>query len=933
MRQIIRTNKGIELSQMLEIERIWLESTATAEISMVQKMACSPVIRRHFSNPSDKYLEEIAIAEMNSFRSFFTEGYEIFWINDIDRIFYMDNAEPFLLNPDNHINYWYYMTLYETTDFNLNINYNPDLQSFNLWINAPVFDDDGKPLGILGAGIDLSAFTGRVGRSLQDRGEMFFFNDSGEITVAIDLELVKNKVQINDELADMGMDISAAAKDLAPGETRAFEVPRGEIAIGTVPLLDWFSVAFMPDNTGDYDTTMTYFFLVVLVLMLLIFIIFNVFIAGYLKSLNKTMESHEVASKAKSTFLANMSHEIRTPMNAIIGITDIMMQKETLPDEMTDGLGKIYDSCDLLLGIINDILDFSKIEAGKLDVVPARYHVASLINNSVNLNVMRIGDKPIEFELKVDENVPSKLIGDELRIKQILNNLLSNSFKYTSEGKVTLSVTSEPAPDEGGVILILNVADTGSGMTGEQLEKLFDEYTRFDRDHIRTIEGTGLGLAITQRLIYLMDGNIHVDSEPGKGTSVRIWLPQKHVDEDVLGKEIAENLSLFYVSHLTRKKRSRIEYDPMPYGRVLIVDDVETNLYVAVGLMKLYSLQIETASSGREALEKVYSGKTYDIIFMDHMMPDLDGIETTKRLREFGYANPIVALTANAVAGQASMFLKNGFDNFISKPIDIRQLDLVLIRLIREKQQPEVIEAARLDSGMEGANFDGKSMEGDDDMVITDMGGNGQGGGSEQTVYEKDGSVRSGNSGNSGNSGYIGIDPLLMESFARDINKAVTVLDKLLKKPGIEDDEDLREFTIIVHGIKSSLGNLNETELADAAFLLEQAGRDKKLELIAANTSGFIDKLRKLQSRLQTVQNNGKNEDSGEDPVDIHEKMLALKEMCVDYNRRGALSIIADVEACSAKTRAVLESIKEQVLHSDYEEAESIAAQYADELE
>ena len=899
LRQINRTNRGIELSQMLETERLWLEGTVNAEISMVLKMANSPVIMKHFDDPEDASRREDAMDEMNSFRDFFSYGYEIFWVNDRDKIFHIDNGQPYLLDPDNPDNYWYNMTLYDTESYNFNINYNPDLQAFKLWINAPVFNDYGLPVGMLGTGIDLTTFTDRTFQIMQERGEIYLFNSLGEITGAMDVELVKNKVNIRDILEDTGDDIVAMASQLKDGETLAFELSRGEAAIGTVPLLEWYSYAYMPDSISDYFTAMTTLFLVVLGLMLVIFIIFNVFIAGFLKSLDKTMESLEIASNAKSIFLANMSHEIRTPMNAIIGITDLMMQNDTMPEDLTEGLNKIYGSCDMLLGIINDILDFSKIEAGMLDVVPAQYHVASLINNSVNLNMMRIGEKPIVFDLNVDENVPRTLVGDELRIKQILNNLLSNAFKYTDEGKVLLSVASEPDPESDSVILEFSIQDTGHGMTSDQLERLFDEYTRFSESQVGTIEGTGLGLAITQRLLFLMNGTIHYESEPGKGTTVTVRLPQETVNGEVLGKDLADNLSLYHESHLTRKKSIKLEHEPMPYGRVLIVDDVETNLYVAEGLLKLYSLKIETAMSGFEAIEKVQSGSSYDIIFMDHMMPDLDGVETTKRLRELGYDKPIVALTANAVAGQANLFLQRGFDNFISKPIDTRQLDLVLTKQIRDKQPPEVIDAAR----------SAKIREIEEEET--------SGSGVDSEVSASPESVDHANT-----------DQMLLESFVRDADKTAQILSDLMEKPYMSDDE-LRMFTINVHGIKSSLANLGEKRLSEVAFSLEEAGRDGVIDLITMIAPLFLDELRNL---LESVRPLLVSKGTGDDPPNIRDMLSEVRLMCADYNRRGALNIIDNIEMCSEKTRAILESIKEKVLESEYDEAEKIAGQYADEL-
>jgi len=593
----------------------------------------------------------------------------------------------------------------------------------------------------------------------------------------------------------------------------------------------------------------------------------------------KEMEDAALAaSLAKSSFLANMSHEIRTPMNAILGVTEILIQYESLPSEIEEGLGKIYSSCDLLLGIINDILDFSKIEAGKLDIMPAEYKLASMINDSVQLNMMRIGSKPIEFELNLNEDVLSNLTGDEIRIKQILNNMLSNAFKYTEAGKVILTVETEhpanPTPDDR-VTLVLKVQDTGMGMTKQQLAKLFEEYARFNQDKNNTVEGTGLGLAITQRLLSLMNGEINVESEPGVGSLFVVRLPQVYVDSETIGKELAENLRKFRLNYMTQKKWGQISRDPMPYGRVLVVDDVETNIYVAAGLMKLYRLQIDTAMSGQEAISKIEKGNIYDIIFMDHMMPEMDGIEAAEKIRAMGYGHPIVALTANAVAGQADIFLNNGFDDFISKPIDIRQLNIVLNKLIRDKQPQEVIEAARKLKAELSVNAE---IPAQDDLI-------------------------------------------LRESFIRDARKAADWLDEH-NDSKYEDDETIRKFTVFVHGMKSSLFNIGEKELSAAALELEKYGRDKNTEMINNSAPGFTKNLRALLEKLESM-NKSENETDSMPAEELIKILLEVKEKTADYDRKGALDIISQIKNCAKETKTVLDKIMEHVIHSDFEEAES----------
>ncbi|MCL1996338.1 MAG: ATP-binding protein [Defluviitaleaceae bacterium] len=410
---------------------------------------------------------------------------------------------------------------------------------------------------------------------------------------------------------------------------------------------------------------------------------------------SRKLEIAEENNLAKSQFLASMSHEIRTPMNAILGITEIQLQKTVMDADLKEAFEKIYVSGDMLIGIINDILDLSKIEAGKMEISTEKYEIISLVHDTVVLNMMRIESKPIEFKVSLEETTPVYMLGDELRIKQIINNVLSNGFKYTHDGVVEMSVGAEETGSPDEVILVIVVSDTGQGMSKDQIDVLFETYSRFNPKANRYIEGTGLGMSITKNMVELMGGTISVESELGKGSTFTIRLPQKKVDSEQVGKEAIENLNKLHLGKRMQTKLSRITYEPMPYGKVLIVDDVDMNIYVAKGLMMPYELQIDSADSGMAAIDKIKKGNQYDVVFMDHMMPQMDGIETVKHLRDMGYTAPIVALTANALTGQVELFLKNGFDDFISKPIDTRQLNSILNKLIRDKQSPEVLEAAR----------------------------------------------------------------------------------------------------------------------------------------------------------------------------------------------------------------------------------------------
>ena len=596
-----------------------------------------------------------------------------------------------------------------------------------------------------------------------------------------------------------------------------------------------------------------------------------------LEQMAKRQAEAESVSQAKSAFLARVSHEVRTPMNAVLGITEIQLQNEKLSQDTQEAFGKIYVAGYTLLGIINDILDLSKMEAGKVDLLPAKYEIASLIHDAVQLNLIRIGDKPITFKLQMDPDMPSALYGDELRIKQILNNLLSNAFKYTQEGEVTLSVSAEyrsGAEEESDVTLVCRVSDTGLGMTTEQVTRLFDEYSRFYlEDAHRTIEGVGLGMNITRQLVQMMDGEIVVESEPGKGSAFIVRLPQDQIGAGTLGKEAVESLRQLKAG-MPHMKTAQFAREPMPYGSVLLVDDLDTNLYVAKGLMAPYDLAIDTTMSGLGAISKIRSGKEYDIVFMDHMMPGMDGLETTRMLRDMGYAAPIIALTANALQGQAEMFLDNGFNGFISKPIDLRQLNSVLNRLIRDKQPPEVIEAARRKKGVPKAV----------DEALQPF-----------------------------------VDPKLAKIFVRDAEKAAATMERIYTNQYRRDD-DMHMFVINVHAMKSALANIGEAALAALAHNLEQAGRRRDADAMSVDTPAFLKGLRAVIAKIRPEDEVGEIVD--EDQTYLREKLFAIQAACATYDKKTAKDALTELQqkAWSRQTRAHLDTIAEHLLHSDFEE-------------
>ncbi|MDR1250772.1 MAG: response regulator [Treponema sp.] len=539
----------------------------------------------------------------------------------------------------------------------------------------------------------------------------------------------------------------------------------------------------------------------------------------------------EAASHSKSAFLATMSHEIRTPLNAVIGLSEIELQKK-LPMDTRLNLEKIHNSGGNLLTIINDILDISKIEAGSFELVPVDYDTPSMVNDTIHLNTVRIGSKNIVFKLEIDHTIPIKLFGDEMRVKQVLNNLLSNAFKYTEEGIVILKITWERRGDDAWITFV--VSDTGRGIRDKDIPRLFSEYSQLDARANRNIEGTGLGLSITQNLIKQMGGTIGVESFYGKGSVFTVQIPQRIVNEAPIGEVTAKNLQLFRFVETRRARNLNLMRTYMPYGRVLVVDDVETNLDVAKGLMLPYGLSIDSASSGREAIKKIRAAGTdlahprYDLVLMDHMMPEMDGVEAVRIIRneidsDYARTVPIVALTANALAGNEEMFLSRGFNAYISKPIDIIQLDVALNTWVRNKQNKETLLQAEMKKAAQ-SDEDAQRVPSVLDGVLLD-----------------------------GIDLVCGVERYNSETAYLDVLRSYHVhtpplLEKLRSLSPRPEGTGLKlsEYTILVHGLKGSSYGICADSIGKKAEELETAARAGDLERVLKANTSFIEKVELL---------------------------------------------------------------------------------------
>ncbi len=387
------------------------------------------------------------------------------------------------------------------------------------------------------------------------------------------------------------------------------------------------------------------------------------------------MERAEAADKAKSAFLANMSHEIRTPINAILGLNEVILRESGERDTLSYA-ADIQTAGKTLLSLINDILDFSKVEEGKMEILPTQYELGSVINDLVNMTRDRAEEKGLNFYAFVDETTPHLLFGDEIRVRQCALNLLTNAVKYTEKGSVTLTVGYEEL-DTDKILLKVSVSDTGIGLKPEDMERLCSPFARIEEWRNRNIEGTGLGLSITKQLLTLMGSSLQVESIYGEGSEFSFAIEQPVVKWWPVGEfkghyEIGEE-----------QRAARREAFHAPDARVLVVDDVAVNLTVVKGLLKETKIAVETAESGAAAIEKA-ARQLYDVIFIDHMMPQMDGIETLRELKKLpGTQHTVfIALTANAISGSRKLYIDAGFTDYLSKPVDGGRLEEMLMKYL-----------------------------------------------------------------------------------------------------------------------------------------------------------------------------------------------------------------------------------------------------------
>ena len=634
----------------------------------------------------------------------------------------------------------------------------------------------------------------------------------------------------------------------------------------------WNLIAFIPMNDLVESRVIDWLLLGTVSVGLIVLLIYNfIVLMAFNRKLSDTAEQANQANNAKSYFLSTMSHDIRTPMNAIMGLNEMVL-RDSQDKNVIEYSENIKTAGNTLLGIINDILDFSKIEAGKMDIVNVDYSFISMLNDLVNMVQNKAEDKGLSFNMDIEREIPSILHGDEIRIKQIITNILSNAVKYTKEGGITFSAGFKKIEDKpDSIILTIKVADTGIGIKPEDMDRLFKAFERIEEKRNRNIEGTGLGMTIAQSFLDMMGSHLQVESVYGEGSVFSFDLEQKVVKWDPVG-----NYEEAFKQSLSERRNYREKFTA-PDAKVLVVDDNPINLKVFSGLLSRTMMQIDTAESGEEAV-LLYKNKQFDVIFLDHMMPNKDGIETLKEMRGIkGTPNdetPIICLTANAISGMREMYINAGFDDYITKPINPDRLEMMLLQYLPKDKVISV--------------FDENEK---DDYVLPDF------------LYHLDEiDVDSGLTNCGNGESYITTLKMYLDMAASNADE----IEKFWA------EKDIRNTTIKVHSLKSTSRVIGALKLGEFAARLEKAGDEGDTETLDRELADFISKYRKLAKDLEPLNERNDLSETDNRPLITADKLDEFYKAISEFYESFDFDSVVDV-AESLKEYRIPESEAKKV--------------------
>ncbi|MDY3827686.1 MAG: response regulator [Clostridium sp.] len=618
---------------------------------------------------------------------------------------------------------------------------------------------------------------------------------------------------------------------------------------------------------------------------------------------NQNIENINVKTqvKIKNDFFASMSHEIRTPINAIIGM-DEMILEESNEEVIREYAQNIKDASESLLSTVNDILDVSKMEAHKLRIINNPYDVYELIKDEVDLVKLKMQKKGLTFNVEISQDMPSVLYGDEMRIKQVMTNILSNAFKYTQKGFINIYVSCIYTKVEDikeydiyqsdiqeYVRLVIAVEDTGVGIKQEALSSIFESFERVDEERNRKIQGTGLGMNITAKLVNLMYGYIDVESIYGEGSTFTVEIPQGIVDKTPIKNTIET-----YKEKNIEKKPYQVDFIA-PNAKILVVDDNEMNLAVVKALLKKYKVQLQTAGSGRECLELVKHNR-YDIIFLDHMMPEMDGIETLNKMKvqkeNISRESKVIALTANAIKGAREKYLEAGFEDYVEKPINSK----ILGSIIQKNLSQDLIEFIK----KENEEFSNVAFGLFENMeeIIENVGG--------LDTYNE-----------------------ILKNYYLAIDCIENEINEYFEK--IDVDDNLKNYTIKVHALKSSAKTIGAKDLAELAQEMEYYGKNGEVDKIKLNHNMFLEKQMTIKSKIEPyvlslIQNESSEECMIRTKEELVEKFKDLETAIENMDIDLADEIVAQIDKTefSHKFDKLNMELKESILNINIDRAKEL---------
>ena len=874
-----------------------------------------------------KGLMDISVNNIRA-NSSMLENYDetVIWLNDIDEL-NEDVSSAYIVLPDDEHSFissgswqadsdydiegrqWYIDTIDESNESGFNISA-PYLDAktgeYCFTLSERIYNPQGEYLGIFCIDFYMERLTRIIGNTSKSEGYSFLVDKEGYIIHHPNKEYKFS--EIGKKSVDEIKEYTDVLESKRPILIKDYDGKK-KVAYAALDNSSGFYIVSIKKWNIIYGNAVKYDALFILLfgscIAIILYLIYRLIRWSNRanKILQESVEEAVRAGEAKTEFLAHMSHEIRTPINAVLGMDEMILRDSS--EEVIKGYADdIRSAGNSLLSIVNDILDMSKIESGKLTIVPAKYDVSSMLYDLINMISFRAEAKKLSFVVEVDDKLPSVLRGDEVRVKQVITNILTNAVKYTHEGTIWLRVKG--SQDYNTETLYVEVEDTGIGIKEEDLSRLFSAFERIDEKHNRNIEGTGLGMHITQRLLKLMDSSLHVESEYGKGSKFYFEIKQEIVDKKPIGK----------FEERVNKSNSEYEFKQIfyaPNARVLVVDDNELNLKVFVSLLKHTGVKITTASSGQECLD-IAAANYFDIIFLDHMMPEMDGIETLHHMKENlqgpNKRTPVYVLTANAVAGAKEMYINEGFTGFLSKPIDADRLERVIADNLAKnlfEPIPDNHEHLSDSQSTEDGNAVAKGVMNMEDFPMI---------GGIDWKYAMS---------------HLNDEELVVITIKEflsllpsNLKKLDSAFDKVCDT-GVCDD-----YRIQVHSMKSVAATLGIIPVAGMANILEYAARDEKIDDIKAVHPVFKRVYTDYGEQLSEAFGEESGELEIEDADALKEKLELLKESMEDLDIDTADSIVEELAQYkyTPEQESIFKELEAAVTSLESEES----ARLADEL-